>query len=99
MTGRAPDPALLAQMRQRMLERTQQEFATFTGLLSDTQRAAFNRALAASLGATRTTLYRLVNGQREAVPVRIGASDGSSTEVSGPIAEGDVIVTGEQAPR
>ncbi|WP_337244180.1 efflux RND transporter periplasmic adaptor subunit [Luteimonas sp. gir] len=97
--ARALDPRLQAQIRQRMTERVQQEFAGFTAQLDDTQRAQWQRTLASLVGATRTTLYRLVDGQREAVPVRIGASDGSSVEISGPVAEGDAIVIGERAPR
>ena len=88
-----------AQMRQRMMERIRQEFAGFTDLLDDAQKAQWSRALASSLNATRSTLYRLKDGRREAVQVRIGASDGTSSEVSGPIAEGDEIITGERAPK
>ena len=40
---------------------------------------------------------RLVDGRREAVQVRLGASDGSMTEVAGNLSEGDLIVTGERA--
>ena len=40
---------------------------------------------------------QLVDGRREAVQVRLGASDGSMTEVSGNLSEGDLIVTGERA--
>lgn len=97
--GNANAAALQAQMRQRMMERMQQEFAGFTGLLDETQKAQWNRALASSLNATRVTLYRLKNGQREAVQVRIGVSDGTSSEVAGPVQEGDEIVTGERAPQ
>lgn len=97
--GNANAAALQAQMRQRMMERMQQEFAGFTGLLDEAQKAQWNRALAASLNATRVTVYRLKNGEREAVQVRIGASDGTSSEVAGPVQEGDEIVTGERAPQ
>ncbi|KLI99644.1 RND transporter [Luteimonas sp. FCS-9] len=97
--ARALDPSMQAQIRQRMTERFQQDFAGFTAQLDDAQRAQWNRTLAALVGATRTTLYRLVDGRREAVPVRIGASDGSSVEISGNLAEGDAIVVGERAPR
>ncbi|MCD9028895.1 efflux RND transporter periplasmic adaptor subunit [Luteimonas sp. BDR2-5] len=97
--SRGSDPAVQAQMRQRMTERFQQDFAGFTDLLDDAQKAQWNRALASLVGATRTTLYRLVDGRREAVQVRIGATDGTSVEVSGNIAEGDAIVIGERAPR
>jgi len=97
--GGANAANIQAQVRQRMLERVQQEFAGFTGLLDDAQKAQWSRALASSLNATRTTLYRLKDGRRESVQVRIGASDGTSSEVSGPVAEGDEIVTGERAPK
>ncbi len=91
--------AIQAQIRQRMLQRFQEDFAAFTATLDTRQQQAWSRALASNIGATRVTLYRLVNGQREAVPVRLGASDGSSTEVMGNVAEGDLIITGERAAR
>jgi len=91
------DPNVQAQIRQRMLDRFQQTFGAFAATLDDNRRAQWNRALAATVGATRVTVYRLVDGRREAVPVRLGASDGSATEVSGSLAEGDLIVTGERA--
>jgi len=98
-SGGAPDPKLQAQIRQRMLERMQENFAGFTRLLDEQQRRKWDAALASSLSATRTTIYRLANGRREAVPVRVGASDGTSTEISGDIREGDEIITGERAPK
>src|SRR5690606_18172808 len=97
--GGAPDPAMRAQIRQRMLERMQESFAGFTRTLDESQRARWNAALASSLGATRATLYRLVDGRREAVQVRVGASDGTSTEVRGGVEAGDEIITGERARR
>ena len=99
MRGGAPDPSMRAQLRQRMLERMQENFASFTRTLDDAQRARWNAALASSLGATRATIYRLADGQREAVQVRVGASDGSSTEIRGPVQAGDEIITGERARR
>ncbi|TDK21777.1 efflux RND transporter periplasmic adaptor subunit [Luteimonas aestuarii] len=97
--GGGGDANLQAQIRQRMLERMQQNFADFTRTLDEGQRQRWNAALASSLSATRATLYRLVDGRREPVQVRIGASDGSSTEVIGNLSEGDVIITGERAAR
>ena len=91
------DPSVQAQIRQRMMDRFQQTFADFTATLDANQRAQWNRTLAATVGATRVTVYRLVDGRREAVPVRLGASDGSMTEASGGVSEGDLIVTGERA--
>ena len=98
-SGGGADPKLQAQMRQRVLERMQQNFADFTRTLDDQQRQRWNAALASTLSATRATLYKLVDNRRESVGVRVGASDGTSTEVAGQIAEGDEIITGERAAR
>jgi HlyD family secretion protein len=84
------------QMRQRMLERVQQNFAGFLGTLDDAQRQAVQRQLASLSGARRVTVFRLEQGKAVPVQVRVGASDGTSTEVSG-VKEGDLLVTGERA--
>ncbi|WP_149195921.1 efflux RND transporter periplasmic adaptor subunit [Luteimonas suaedae] len=86
-----------AQMRQRLLQRYQQDFAAFRDTLDEAQRAQWDRELAALLGARRAPLYKLVDDRPQMVMVRVGASDGSSTEVAGDIAEGDLIITGERA--
>ena len=86
-----------AQMRQRILQRYQQDFSAFSATLDDTQRVRWDSAVAALIGARRAPLFKLVEGQPRQVMVRIGASDGTSTEVSGAIEAGDVIVTGERA--
>ncbi|MGO4223498.1 efflux RND transporter periplasmic adaptor subunit [Lysobacter sp. TAF61] len=89
---------LQAQMRQRMADRFREDFAGFRGSLDDAQKAKWDGALAALLSAKRAPLYRLAGGKPEMVMVRIGASDGSSTEVSGGgLKQGDLIVTGERA--
>jgi len=97
--GGSGDANVQAQIRQRMLERMQENYAGFTRLLDASQRQRWDAALASSLNATRATLYRLVDGRREAVAVRIGASDGSSTEINGNVKVGDEIITGERAPK
>ena len=106
MFGGAPRPggnagggsgAMQAQMRQRMAERMQQDFAPFRTTLDDTQKQRWDAELRALLGAKRAPIYTLVNGKPEMVQVRIGASDGTSTEVSGAVNEGDVVVVGERA--
>ncbi len=106
MFGGAPRPggnagggsgAMQAQMRQRMAERMQQDFAPFRATLDDTQKQRWDAELRALLGAKRAPIYTLVNGTPEMVQVRIGASDGTSTEVSGAVKEGDVVVVGERA--
>ena len=87
-----------AQIRQRMAARMQEDFASFRASLDDAQRSRWDAALAALLNARRGTLYRLVDGQPQPVMVRLGATDGSFTEVSGGgLAEGDLIITGERA--
>ena len=53
--------------------------------------------MSALLGATRATLYKLVDGKPQKAMVRIGASDGTNTEISGNVQAGDEIVTGERA--
>ena len=85
------------QMRQRMLERFQQNVAGFLASLDDSQRKAVERQLADLAGARRVTVYKLEDGKPTPVLVRLGASDGSNTEISGNVAEGDLLVTGERA--
>ncbi|HYM85707.1 MAG TPA: efflux RND transporter periplasmic adaptor subunit, partial [Pseudoxanthomonas sp.] len=87
-----------AQIRQRMSERFQQDFAAFRASLDDAQKQRWDAALGALLNAKRASIYRLVDGKPESVMVRIGASDGTTTEVSGGgLKEGDEVVTGERA--
>ena len=98
MGSGGPDANMQAQMRARMRDRFNQQFAGFTATLDDTQKGKWNAALEAQLNAKRVTLYKLVNGKPEAVMARLGASDGTNTEVSGrSIAEGDLIISGERA--
>jgi HlyD family secretion protein len=89
--------AMQAQMRQRVRERMQQDFAAFRASLDDTQRQRWDDAVAELVGATRAPLWKLVDGKPRQVMVRVGASDGTDTEVSGNIEAGDEIVTGERA--
>lgn len=91
--GGAPN----GQMRQRMLERFNQQFGAFRNGLSDAQRARWDAEINTLVGSRRAPVYRLVDGAPTAVTVRIGASDGSSTEVAGDIKPGDTIVIGTQA--
>ena len=87
-----------AQIRQRMAARMKEDFAPFRDGLDYAQRAKWDVALSGLVNARRTTVYRLVDGKAEPVMVRVGASDGSSTEISGrDIAEGDVVIAGEQS--
>lgn len=89
--------AMQAQFRQRMRERMQQEFGGFRATLSEAQRQQWDAALRELVGATRAPLWKLVDGAPQQVMVRVGATDGSETEISGDIAAGDVVITGERA--
>lgn len=95
--GNAGGGAMQAQMRQRMAERMQQDFAPFRATLDDPQKQRWDGELRTLLAARRAPVYTLVDGKPEMVQVRVGASDGTSTEVSGPVKEGDVVVVGERA--
>lgn len=96
--GGSADPNMMAQMRARMRDRMNQQFAAFTASLDATQRGKWSAGVDALLSARRVTVYRLVNGKPEAISIKIGASDGSSTEVSGrDLHEGDQIISGERA--
>ncbi len=90
--GGAPN----GQMRQRMLERFNQQFGAFRSGLSDAQRQRWDAELNTLIGSRRAPLYRLVDGVPTPVTVRIGASDGTSTEIAGEIKAGDEIVVGTQ---
>lgn len=80
--------------RQRMLERFNQQFGAFRATLSDEQKRTWDSEVGALVSARRAPLYKLVAGKPEAVVVRVGASDGSWTEVSGNIKEGDEVIVG-----
>ena len=83
-------------MRQRMMERFNQQFAAFRATLDEAQRKTWDAEVAALVSARRAPLYTLVAGKPQAAMVRVGASDGSFTEVSGAVAEGDTVITGSE---
>ncbi|HRO63076.1 efflux RND transporter periplasmic adaptor subunit [Thermomonas sp.] len=96
--GGGGDPNMMAQMRARMRDRLNQQFTAFVATLSPEQRGKWSAGVDAQLSARRVTVYRSSNGKPEAISIKIGASDGTSTEVSGPnIREGDLIISGERA--
>lgn len=94
---RASGGGMQAQMRQRLLDRYQQDFAAFRSGLDESQRKQWDAAISAVTSAKRAPLYKLVDGEPQQIQVRIGVSDGTNTEVSGDIRQGDAIVTGERA--
>ncbi|PJK07873.1 efflux transporter periplasmic adaptor subunit [Lysobacteraceae bacterium NML120232] len=95
--GSTPDPAMIAQMRTRMRERFRSQFAEFRATLDDGQRAQWDSQVDGLINANRAPLYLLVNGQPKRVMARIGASDGSNTEISGDFKADDEVITGERS--
>ncbi|MGV8944583.1 efflux RND transporter periplasmic adaptor subunit [Thermomonas sp.] len=92
------DASMQAQMRARMRDRFNQQFANFRTTLDDPQRGKWDSGLDAQLSAKRVTIYKLVAGKPEIAMARLGASDGSRTEVSGnAIKEGDQVISGERS--
>ena len=83
-------------MRQRMLERFNQQFGGFRAALREPQRQQWDAAINALVGARRAPVYVLAEGKPKQVMVRVGASDGSSTEISGDIKAGDQVIIGAQ---
>lgn len=83
-------------MRQRMLERFNQQFGEFRATLRDDQRQAWDSAVNELVGARRAPVYVLADGKPKPVLVRVGASDGSSTEIIGELKAGDQVIVGVQ---
>jgi len=85
-------------MRQRMQERFNRDFAAFRATLSEPQQLQWDNEIAALVAARRAPLYKLDDGAPVLAMVRVGASDGTWTEVSGPVAEGDTVIVGIERP-
>jgi HlyD family secretion protein len=80
-------------------ERMKQNFAAFRALLSPTQQQQWDAGLAALTAGKRAPVYRLVDGKPEQVTVRVGASDGTRTELlGGELKEGDLVIVGSARP-
>ncbi|MFA6986408.1 MAG: efflux RND transporter periplasmic adaptor subunit, partial [Arenimonas sp.] len=83
----------------RTAERIKQDFSAFRALLNPTQQAAWDGELAALTAGRRAPVYRLVDDKPEQVIVRIGATDGTRTEIIGSaLSEGDQVIVGSARP-
>jgi len=83
----------------RMGERMKQDFAAFRATLTPAQQQQWDAALAALTSGKRAPVYRLVEGKPEQLIVRLGASDGTRTEVlGGELKEGDQVIVGSARP-
>ena len=83
----------------RFAERIKKNFEGFRASLKPEQQAKWDAALAAMASGKRAPVYRLVDGKPEAVVLRIGASDGTRTEIlNGELKEGDEVIIGSARP-
>lgn len=83
----------------RMAERMKQSFAPFRATLSAEQQQKWDAELATLATAKRAPVYKLVDGKPEQVTIRIGASDGTRTEIMGEgLSEGDLVIIGSARP-
>jgi HlyD family secretion protein len=85
-------------MRQRMAEALNRSFAAFRDTLTPDQRSRWDEELRALATSRRGVVWVLDQGQPRPVAVRLGASDGTVTEVAGELAEGDAVITGQERP-
>ncbi len=94
-----------AKMRTAMAAANQAAYAKIDALLTAAQKTKFAQLRAAMPQGGRTrgpggvtmtpgTVYVLRDGEPEAVAVMVGGTDGTSSEVTGAIREGDVVITG-----
>jgi HlyD family secretion protein len=79
-----------------MLERFSQQFGAFRVALRDPQRQQWDVAINALVGARRAPVYVLADGKPKQLIVRVGASDGSSTEIDSELKAGDEVIVGVQ---
>ena len=88
--------------REAMRQITQEAFAKLEPLLKPDQKAklAVLRATMAAGGGRAAggmrggVVYVLKDNKPSPVPVRVGATDGSNTEIVGPLKAGDQVITG-----
>jgi HlyD family secretion protein len=85
-------------MRQRIAEAMNRTFAEFRASLSADQQQRWDAALRALATARRGVVWRLADGGPQPVIVRLGASDGTQTEVDGDLHEGDTVLVGQERP-
>ncbi len=83
----------------RMAERMKQSFGPFRETLNPQQQQQWDTELAALTSGKRAPVYKLTDGKPEQVVVRVGASDGTRTELlGGELKEGDLVIIGSARP-
>jgi HlyD family secretion protein len=82
-----------------MAERMKKNFEGFRATLRPEQQAKWDAELQAMTSGKRAPVYKLVDGKPEQLTIRIGATDGSRTEIIGDgLAEGDLVIIGSARP-
>ena len=95
--GAAPGGS--AERSRRMAERMKKNFESFRASLRPDQQVKWDAELLAMTSGKRAPVYTLVDGKPEQVTIRIGASDGSRTEIIGDgLAEGELVIIGSARP-
>lgn len=78
----------------RFAERFAKSFENVRMQLNGQQQARWDQQIQSLFNAKRATVYVLENGGPKAVEIRLGASDGSRTEVIGGLSEGQQVIVG-----
>ncbi|MBP7982041.1 MAG: efflux RND transporter periplasmic adaptor subunit [Arenimonas sp.] len=78
----------------RFAERFAKSFEQVRTQLDEAQQARWDQQIQSLFNAKRATVYVLENGAPKAVEIRLGASDGSRTEVIGGLSEGQQVIVG-----
>ncbi len=78
----------------RFAERFAKAFAEVREQLSAEQQIGWDQHIQSLFNAKRATVYVLENAEPKAIEVRLGASDGSKTEVVGGLSEGQQVIVG-----
>ncbi len=78
----------------RFAERFAKSFESVRAQLPAQQQSLWDQHIQSLFNAKRATVYVLENGEPKAVEVRLGASDGSKTEVIGGLSEGQQVIVG-----
>jgi HlyD family secretion protein len=88
-------------MREAMRKNMDEAFAKLAPVLKPEQKtklAALRASMAQGGGGARAmtggVVYVLKDGKPSPVPVRVGATDGTNTQIVGPLKPGDQVITG-----
>jgi HlyD family secretion protein len=78
----------------RFAERFAKAFEDVRAALNPEQQLQWDQQIQALFNAKRATVYVLENGEPVAVEIRLGATDGSRSEVIGGLSNGQMVIVG-----